>query len=208
MDSTSRLPVTDATGHHVGRPRQSTRRAAVVGLGRGFAGGIVATAAMSAFMLGAQKVGLLGQMPPQKISDRFLGALGLRATTPEPARRALAVANHFVFGGVCGALFGLVHEVRRMRVGRTSGVTSHRAPLLAGIAFGTAIWTVSYMGWVPALRIMPAPESDRPGRPTSMVLAHWVFGAVLAKVLAPRELRPAGGVDAEGERVATWPIPR
>jgi hypothetical protein len=188
MDSTSRFhPVTNATDRHVGRPRRSLRRAAVVGLARGFAGGIVATAAMSAFMFGAQKVGLLGQMPPQKISDRFLGALGLRGKTPEPARKALAVCTHFAFGGISGALFGLANEVRRTRIRRTSGVISHRAPLVAGIAFGSAIWAVSYMGWVPALQIMPAPQSDRPGRPTSMVLAHWIFGAVLAKVVAPRE---------------------
>jgi hypothetical protein len=160
------------------------RRAAGVGLVRGFAGGIVATAAMSAFMLGAQKVGLLGQMPPRKITDRFLGVLGVHRKTPEPARKALALVNHFAFGGVCGALFGLAHEVKRTRSRRTSGVESYRAPLVTGLAYGTAIWAVSYMGLVPAMRIMPRPADDRRGRPTSMVLAHWIFGAVLAKVVA------------------------
>ena len=139
---------------------------------------------MSAVMLGAQKAGLLGRMPPRKITDALLGVLGIRGQTPEPARRALAVVNHLAFGSACGALFGLAHEVWRVRAPSTSGVRGHRAPLLAGLAFGTAIWAVSYAGWVPALGIMPAPQHDRPGRPTSMVLAHLVYGGVLAKIVA------------------------
>ena len=30
------------------------------------------------------------------------------------------------------------------------------------------------------MRLMPMPQDDRPGRPTSMVIAHWVYGASLA----------------------------
>jgi hypothetical protein len=169
-----------ATAAATARPQSAgglrRRRSAAGGLVRGLAGGIVATAAMSAVMLAAQKSGLLGHMPPKKITDGFLGALGIRRETPEPARKALATLNHFAFGGVCGALFGLAREMTR---GRRSG----RAPVLAGVAYGTAIWAVSYAGWVPALGIMPRPKHDRPGRPTSMVLAHWVFGAVLAKTV-------------------------
>ena len=173
-----------AAAGHVARPRRSLGRVARAGAARGLAGGLVATIAMSAVMLGAQKVGLLGRMPPRKITDALLGAVGLRGKTPEPARRALAAVNHFAFGGACGALFGLAHEVWRVRAPATSGVRGHRAPLLAGLAFGTAVWAVSYAGWVPAFGIMPMPQNDRPGRPTSMVVAHWVFGGVLAKVVA------------------------
>lgn len=173
-----------AAAGHVALPRRSLRRVAVAGAARGFAGGLVATVAMSAVMFGAQKVGLLGRMPPRKITDALLGAVGLRGKTPEPARRALAAVNHLAFGGACGALFGLAHEVWRVRAPSSSGVRGHRAPLVAGLAFGTAIWAVSYAGWVPAFGIMPSPKHDRPGRPTAMVLAHWVFGSVLAKIVA------------------------
>jgi hypothetical protein len=185
MDSS---PTASSVGHaaagHVARPRRSLRRVALAGAARGIAGGLVATVAMSAVMLGAQKAGLLGRMPPRKITDSLLGALGLRGKTSEPARRALATVNHLAFGGACGALFGLAHEVWRVRAPTTSGVRGHGTPLLAGLAFGTAIWAVSYAGWVPAFAIMPTPKTDRPGRPTSMVVAHWVFGGVLAKIVA------------------------
>lgn len=154
------------------------------GAARGLAGGVVATVAMSAVMLGAQKLGLLGTMPPRKITDAMLGAVGLRGRASKPARRALATLNHLAFGGVCGALFGVTYDVWRVRAPSTADVRGHRAPLVAGLAFGTAIWAVSYAGWVPALRIMPVPKHDRPGRPASMVLAHWVFGAILAKIVA------------------------
>lgn len=165
-------------------PRSRSVRTAAAGLGRGLAAGIVATGAMSAVMFAAQKSGLLGQMPPQKITDALLGSLGIRRQTPEPARKALATLNHMAFGGACGALFGLAHEVVRGRARTSSGFAARHAPLLAGLAYGTAIWAVAYAGWVPALGIMARPKHDRPGRPTSMVLAHWVFGGVLGKLVA------------------------
>ncbi len=169
--------------HASGSGRSSSRSAALA-LARGLAGGIVATIAMSAVMLAAQRTGLMGRMPPKKISDALLARIGIRRAAPEGTRTALATLGHFAFGGMCGALFGLAHQSWPVPTRRSSEVRHRRAPLLAGLAFGTAIWTVSYAGWVPALRIMPPPQDDRPGRPTSMLLAHWVFGAVLAKSIA------------------------
>ncbi len=166
------------------RPIRPMRSAAIAGLVRGAVGGLAATVLMSAVMLGAQRAGLMGRLPPKKITDGLLGMIGMRNKTPEPAKKVLATINHFAFGGSCGALFGLAHEVWRTRARRVSGVRGHRAPVTAGLAFGTAVWAVSYAGWVPALGIMPMPQDDRPGRPTSMVIAHWVFGAALAKLVA------------------------
>jgi hypothetical protein len=142
---------------------------------------------MCGVMVVAQKVGLMGHMPPKKISDSVLGVLGIHGSTPEPARKALATLSHFAFGGACGALFGLGNELWRARARSGTGTGTgarRRAPIAAGLAFGTAIWAVSYAAWVPALRIMPKPQHDRAGRPTSMVLAHWAFGAALARLVA------------------------
>lgn len=169
------------------RPLAVERRPGLVGVAarglvRGMAGGVIATAAMSALMLGAQKAGLMGQMPPTKITNSMLGALGIRRKTPEPAKKALAVLTHFAFGGACGALFGAASAVAHERSRSSPLARDPRLATLAGVLYGSAIWATSYAGWVPAFGIMPRPENDRPGRPTSMVLAHWVFGAVLAKV--------------------------
>ena len=53
------------------RRRRSLGRAAAYGFGRGLLSGLAATAAMSTVMLVAQRAGLLGQMPPRKITERF-----------------------------------------------------------------------------------------------------------------------------------------
>ncbi len=65
----------------------------------------------STVMVVAQKSGLLGKMPPQKVTEHFLGVLGVRYPTPKPARRAIATLSHFAFG----ALFGLRKEVSHVR---------------------------------------------------------------------------------------------
>ena len=132
---------------------------------RGAAAGVVATGVMSLLMVAARRAGLMGRMPPEKITARLLRSAGL----PHGRRTqdAAATALHFGFGAGAGALFGAT--VRRSRL----------PPVLAGSVFGAGVWLVSYMGWVPALGIMPPPQDDRPGRPQSMLLAHLVYGGVL-----------------------------
>ena len=182
MERTERLETPSHARACATRP--SFRRVALRGAARGAGAGVVATVAMSVVMLGAQKAGLLGKLPPKKITEGLLGVIGIRQKTPERAKNVLATLNHFAFGGACGALFGLGHEIWRTRPRGAASARDRRAPIAAGLVFGSAVWAVSYAGWVPALGIMPTPPNDRPGRPTSMVIAHWVFGAALAKMVA------------------------
>jgi len=135
---------------------------------RGLAAGALATVGMSGLMFAGRRAGLLGRMPPEKITARALDRLGVRRT--RGTQDALASLLHLAFGAGAGAAF----EVGRRRA---------RLPMpawLQGLAFGTAVWTVSYAGWVPALGIMQPPQRDRPGRPATMLAAHWVYGALLA----------------------------
>src|SRR4051794_30810625 len=82
-------------------------------LARGLLGGTVATAAMSGIMLAAQRIGWLGEMPPEKITDTALATAGATAL-PEPTKDAVAAAAHFGFGATAGALFGWIdHRVPR-----------------------------------------------------------------------------------------------
>jgi hypothetical protein len=138
------------------------------------AGGL-ATVAMSAVMKMAERLGLMGKQPPEEITESALAAADV-----EPANaptKALAVVAHLGFGGLAGALYGCAQWVRPPRF-----------PVARGIGFGLLVWTVSYRGWVPALRIMPPPERDRPGRPESMVAAHVVYGAALGRILGRRRV--------------------
>lgn len=134
----------------------------------GSVGGVIGTALMSATMMAGKRLGLLGEHPPELLAAAMLR--GSRVPTMKgQTQDALAVAAHFAFGIGAGALFAVLHRRLRLPI--------HAA--IHGALYGTGVWAVSYIGWIPALGIMPSADHDRPGRPLVMVLAHWIFGGVL-----------------------------
>ena len=135
---------------------------------RGAVVGAVATVPMSLLMLGAQRLGLMGAQPPEKITARLLTELGWRRRSKQ-SQDVAASLLHLGFGAGAGALFVVLRRSLRLPL----------SPVLQGVAFGSGVWFVSYMGWVPWLRIMPPADEDRPGRPQTMLAAHWVYGGVL-----------------------------
>lgn len=144
----------------------------------GAAGGAVATFAMSAAMMLEKKLGLLGEHPPKKIVQTLRRRSGIFSASRQTDNVVTTLA-HWGFGMATGALFGLLHR-------RSQGTA--RASLL-GAGYGAAVWAASYAGWIPALGIMRTPRRDRPGRPTSMIAAHLIFGSVLGAFverLSPR----------------------
>src|SRR3982074_3040075 len=100
----------------VGRPRGA--RAMVL---RGAAAGALATVAMSAAMFGFKKLGLMGEVPPEKITSRVLDRLGVSRS--RSAQDLLASVNHVAFGAGGGAGFGVL---------RRWGPGSRATPLLSG----------------------------------------------------------------------------
>lgn len=136
-------------------------------LARGFLAGAVATVGMSGLMFAGRRLGLLGRMPPEKITAHALDRLGISRSRKQ--QDVLASVVHIGFGAGAGALFAPLARAARLPLSRP----------LQGALFGTAVWAVSYRGWVPALGIMPPPGRDRPGRPEVMLAAHWVYGALL-----------------------------
>lgn len=145
---------------------------------RGVASGVVATTTMTAGMFVLQKIGLLGQMPPRILTERVLAKLGMRRKTPRTSRKLLTALNHYGFGATMGVLF----EVGRSALAARHGSARPPVVLGSGLAFGTLVWAASYMGVIPRARLMRRPSEDRPGRPTSMVLAHWLFGGTLGAI--------------------------
>ncbi len=49
----------------------------------------------------------------------------------------------------------------------------------SGVAFGVALYSGSYLGWLPALGLNPSEQGRPNARSGAMLLAHVVFGAVL-----------------------------
>ena len=127
---------------------------------------------MTAVMVGAKQFGLMGDMPPEKITASLLRRSGIRPS--EGQQDAVATVLHVGFGTAAGALFGVMAPQR----------LTARIPL--GMAYGAAIWGVSYMGWVPAFGIMPAADRDRRDRQMVMLAGHMVYGTALALMVGRR----------------------
>ncbi len=146
---------------------------------RGFAAGALATVGMSGLMFAGRRLGVLGRMPPERITSRFLDAFGIRRSRRQ--QDVAAAALHVGFGGAAGSLFDLLYDALDLRV----------SPLLQGAVFGAGVWAVSYAGWVPAFEILPPPSRDRPGRPQVMLTAHVVYGALLGWLSSRARAQPA-----------------
>jgi uncharacterized membrane protein YagU involved in acid resistance len=153
---------------------------------RGATAGTVATALMSALMLAARRLGITGTLPPEKITSKMLRRHGIRADAGQ--QDAIALGLHFAFGAAAGGAFGVI--ARRVPV--------PSVPL--GIAYGTAIWGVSYMGWLPSVGLMPRADHDQRGRQAVMLAGHLVFGATLGVLAGRRARRPETEEADEGER--------
>jgi hypothetical protein len=167
-----------STSPVVGGPRQQPERGScgpieryALPLAKGALAGTVATVAMSGLMFAAKKARLMGEMPPEKITGRSLDRLGM--AHGRRFQDATAAAAHIGFGAAAGTLLGLI----------SLRLNPPLPPVLQGLLFGTTVWVTSYQGWLPAAGLMPRPKHDQPGRPPSMLAAHWVYGATAALLL-------------------------
>lgn len=144
----------------------------------GAIGGLGATLLMSVIMLGARRLGLTEQLPPDRIAQRMIESSTDRPATHDETR-AVASALHLGFGTGAGVAFGIMAAALPRAPGSLLG--------FIGVLYATGVWVVSYQGWVPGLHIMPPASRDDPGRVTTMVIAHWVYGITLG--LATHRLR-------------------
>lgn len=140
---------------------------------RGAAAGMIATAPMSAVMLGWHRKlpwWQQGPLPPSTLTSRVLRAVGLKKLENE-AHGPLTWISHFGYGAAGGALFPLAESLLRPLP----------APILAkGMLYGLLIWTGSYLGWIPAVNLLePATEHPKE-RNLLMIVAHFVWGGTLA----------------------------
>jgi uncharacterized membrane protein YagU involved in acid resistance len=104
--------------------------------------------------------------PPRELIDSATAD----SVSEEPARD-LTIAAHHLYGAATGALVAAALP---------------RAGIVTGAAAGVAVWTGSYLGWIPGIALL-RPATDHPERRNGMMIAaHLVWGASTA--LAYREL--------------------
>jgi hypothetical protein len=134
---------------------------------RGVRAGLIATAAMSAALGLAHRIGTIDRQPPQIIVDALV------PEEPEPRKRRLAALAHFGYGTSAAVAFAVTLPRA------TWGITS-------GTMYGAMVWLAGYEGWLPMMGILPPAHRDDRGRVGTMVAAHLVFGAALGFVLRRR----------------------
>jgi hypothetical protein len=127
--------------------------------------GLLATGVMSLIMLGAKRLGALGEPPPRRLVRRISRVL-LPAAPRGALLDATALAAHFAYGAALGGLFSVLP---RRAQGRGFGAL-----------YGLGVWAVNYAGWLPKVGLMPKARHDRPGRQPTLVAAHLAYGLALA----------------------------
>ena len=104
-------------------------------------------------------------LPPREITMELAEEAGVKEHMDETERWRATVAGHFAYGAAMGALY----------VPLTERLPAH--PALKGIGWGLAVWTGSYLGWLPALGILSPATEHPPRRNALMIAAHLVWGA-------------------------------
>lgn len=108
-------------------------------------------------------------LPPREITETVARRAkgGERLDDRQTAR--LSLAAHFAYGAVTGALYPLLFR-------------RSRNAILYGSGYGVAIWAASYLGWIPAAKIL-RPATQHPARRNALMLAaHCVWGAKTAMI--------------------------
>ncbi len=133
----------------------------------GMLAGIAATVVMTAAMrrlhrhLPAEQQ---YELPPREIVD----SMGGSAQGSERGARDTALAAHFAFGGAAGGLFATL--VPRPTLGTSCG-------------YGLIVWVLSYLGWIPAARLLPPATHHPMERNLLMLAVHLLWGAALGASL-------------------------
>jgi hypothetical protein len=70
--------------------------------------------------------------------------------------------------------------------------------------FAIGIWAASYIGWIPALGLLPSPGQDNPRRAWTILTAHVIYGGVLGATLA---MWDRAAREAHAAAVAVAPTP-
>jgi uncharacterized membrane protein YagU involved in acid resistance len=109
-------------------------------------------------------------LPPRLITEEIGEQLGIDDHLSENELIGLTIFSHFGYGAVFGAVYSLFERA----------ITVHSS--LKGALTGVAIWTGSYLGWLPAMRIL-TPATQHPWRRNLlMIVAHVIWGVTLGEV--------------------------
>jgi len=139
-------------------------------LGRGLVAGAIATVPMSATMQLMHRWPWpeRDSLPPHQITKRITAKLGIKKHLNHEQLTALTIANHFGFGGAMGGLYALFAPC------------IIAPPVVKGLVWGSLVWALSYLGWLPVAHILPPATEHSKRRNFLMIVAHLVWGVSTA----------------------------
>jgi uncharacterized membrane protein YagU involved in acid resistance len=106
-------------------------------------------------------------LPPRQIAMALAEEVGVKEQLTEPARTTVTLAAHFGYGAATGAIYAPM------------AIENRWPPLVGGIGFGLAVWAASYLGLLPAVRLL-SPATEHPLRRNAlMITGHIVWGVTL-----------------------------
>lgn len=138
---------------------------------RGFWSGTIATSFMSLWMFRVFEL-----LPHQQKKPLPPAQLTAEITSPFlKTGSELTLVSHFGYGVLCGTFYSAWQARRKNKTARSSSASA----AFEGSVFGLAIWGLSYLGWIPALRLSPSATHLSASRNSMMILGHLIWGASL-----------------------------
>ena len=111
-------------------------------------------------------------LPPREIVEALAVKAGVSRQLSERDVENLALAAHFGYAALTGALFGAIAPRHKGRA------------VAGGVLFGLGVWAGSYLGWLPATGVRQSPRYDPPARTSLMIGGHVVWGLCTGALLA------------------------
>lgn len=139
--------------------------------------GLLATLPMTGFMRSVFRLlpaSAQHPLPPEQITAKAARKVGVETQPHAPGWEWKTYIGHFLFGAAAGALYSLIAK---------RPAASREAAVARGCAYGLAVWTISYLGWLPALGILPSAARQQKSRNVLMIAVHLVWGSSLALTL-------------------------
>lgn len=107
-------------------------------------------------------------LPPREIIEEVTEKVNLNDDLSGKEKFSLTMLSHFGYGAATGAIYNLGLEKMDIQ------------PSIAnGVVYGLGVWSLSYLGLLPATNILSSATHHPARRNTLMIAAHVVFGAAL-----------------------------
>jgi hypothetical protein len=136
----------------------------------GVLAGAAATVPMTAVIVLGRMAFARWMAPPEQITSKVAERVGFNPNEDSTEFELGWIAAHFGYGAGCGAVYSLVWTLIPGSI------------VTKGLIFGELVWSVSYLGYIPAMGLYPWPKDDSKSRMAVMIAAHAVFGVATARI--------------------------